>query len=70
MILDEGNHLNNTPSHKRNYAGKQNLEKLGKKSSDKNNSANHTSQNQGDTNNRKRALVIGDSISTLNLPFM
>ena len=22
MILDEGNHLNNTPSHKRNYAGK------------------------------------------------
>ena len=35
MILDEGNHLNNTPSHKRNYAGKKNLEKLGKKSSEK-----------------------------------
>ena len=36
--------------------------KLEKKSSDRNNVANHTSQNEGDTNNRKRTLIIGDSI--------
>ena len=56
IILNEGNHLNNTASHKSNHA------KTGKKSFDRNNSANHTSQYEGDTNNRKRTLIIGDSI--------
>ena len=36
--------------------------KLEKKSSDRNNDANHTSKNEGDTNNRKRTLIMGDSI--------
>ena len=36
--------------------------KLEKKSSGRNNGANHTSQNEGDTNDRKRTLIIGDSI--------
>ena len=56
MILNEGNPLNNTPSHKSNHT------ENGKKSSNRNNGANHTSQNQGDINNRKRALIIGGSI--------
>ena len=56
MVLNEGNHLNDTPSHKSNH------DETGKKSSDRNNGANHTSQNEGDSNNRKRTLIIGDSI--------
>ena len=36
--------------------------KLEKKLSDRNNGANHTLQNEGNTNNRKRTLIIGDSI--------
>ena len=56
MILNEGNPLNNTPSHKSNHT------ENGKKSSNRNNGANHTSQNQGDINNRKRAVIIGGSI--------
>ena len=56
MILNAVNDRNNTPSHKRNHADN------GKKSSDRNNGANHTSQNEGSTINRKRAVVIGDSI--------
>ena len=56
MILNEGNHLNNTPSHESNHG------ETGKQSSDRNNGANHTSQNEGDTNNRKRTLIIGDTI--------
>ena len=56
MILNEDNHLNNTSSHKSNHA------ETGKKSSDRNNGANHTSKNEGDTNSRKRTLIIDDSI--------
>ena len=56
MILNDGNYLNNTPSHKSNHA------ETGKNSSDRKNGANHTSQSEGDTNNRKRTLIIGDSI--------
>ena len=56
MILNEDNHLNNTSSHKSNHA------ETGKKSSDRNNGANHTSQNEVDTTNRKRTLIIDDSV--------
>ena len=56
MILNEGNHLNNTPSHKSIYADTET------KSSDRNNSVDHKSQNEGGTNNRKSTLIIGDSV--------
>ena len=56
MILNEGHHLNNTPSRKSNHA------KTGKKSSDRNNGANHMLQNEGDTNNRKKTFTIGGFI--------
>ena len=55
MILNHIN-LTKTPSHKSNHAD------AGKNSSERNNGVNHTSQNEGGTNNRKRILVIGDSI--------
>lgn len=48
--------LNNTPSHKSNHAETE------KNLSDRSNGANHTSQNEGDANSRKRTLIIDDSI--------
>ena len=48
MILNEGNHLNITPPHKINHAETE------KNSLGRNNNLNHTSQNEGDINNRKR----------------
>ena len=56
MVLNEGNHLNSTPSHKSNNT------ETGKNSSDRNNGGNHKLQNEGDANNRKRTFIIGDSI--------
>ena len=56
MILNEGHHLNNTPSRKSNHA------KTGQKSSDRNNGANHRLQNEGDTNSRKKTFIIGGFI--------
>ena len=56
MILNQGNRLNKTPSHKSNHADTRKKNPL-----DVHN-ANYTSQNEGGTNNRKRTLVIGYSI--------
>ena len=56
MILNKENHFNNTPSQRSNHA------ETGKKSSDRNNGANHTSQNEGGASSSKRTLIIGDSI--------
>ena len=47
MILNEGNHLNNTPSHKRYHA------ESGKISSNRNNGANHMLHNEGDATTEK-----------------
>lgn len=55
-ILCEGSHLNNTPSHKSNRADTED------KSSERNKDKNYKSENEGGTNNGKRALMIGKSI--------
>ena len=56
MTPNEGNHLNNTPPYKSNHVDSS------KQISDRNISANHTSQNEDGINNKKRTLIIGDSI--------
>ena len=54
MILNEGNHLSNTPSHKNNH------DETEKKSSGKNNGANHTSQSV--KNETKTVVVSGITV--------
>ena len=56
MTPNEGNHINNTPPYKSNNVDSS------KQISDRNISANHTSQNEDGINNKKRTLIIGDSI--------
>ena len=51
MILNEGNHLNNTPSHKSYHA------ESGKKSSNRNIGTNHMLHNEGDSTTEKEHLL-------------